>query len=188
MSYKVTNPTNKVVPLQRPFSGSLQPGEVRTFTQVTPADLEKAKWVENVGALGITIEHVDNPNKPNYASVAPLQNENLAAPIVTVAAEAGGTTIDVTIQAPLVDARVAYDWWISDDEAGALAAVAPSGGISVQTGVEFGEFTANKSGKVITDATGQAVLRLVEAGALVIWLNVITPAGQITSVEITFAA
>lgn len=113
-------------------------------------------------------------------------------PTITPGAEAGGDTIDVAIQ--LTDAqgtnlaaKHGVHIWLSDAAAGALCAVAPSGAVTVTTGVKLSEDTAKTEFGAVSDATGAIVVRIIEAAAKTLFVNV-EYQGKVTSGEVSFAA
>lgn len=115
----------------------------------------------------------------------------LATLTLTPAAESSDN-IDVTIQvkntkaaADLEEERI-LEVWLADTATGWECATAPTGGISVQTGVAADVATAGKRIRVITDATGTAVIRVTESGAKSFFVRV-REASKVFTQEITFA-
>jgi hypothetical protein len=86
---------------------------------------------------------------------------------------AGGETSnyrDVTLQ--VVDTKGAdlaeihlVEMWLADTATGWECATAPDGGLAVQTGTAADVATAGKRIRVLTDATGTAVVRVTESTA-----------------------
>ncbi|MCG8406740.1 MAG: hypothetical protein MI923_16210 [Phycisphaerales bacterium] len=117
--------------------------------------------------------------------LAGLGLENLADEVAdvinfvafSVGAESGDD-IDVTIQVKdaqgndLSEGRI-LELFLADALEGWETATAPSGGIAIQTGTDFGTLTANKRIRVKADANGQAIIRITEAGAQTWYMGVI---------------
>lgn len=110
---------------------------------------------------------------------------------ITVAAEVAVNTIDVTIQLKKSNGDVYGEksiihFWISDAVAGAECTSAPNGGVSITTGTLNQQITANKHFKAVTDATGKAVIRVIDSGTPTFYLNVESNGYIVTSSAITF--
>jgi len=111
---------------------------------------------------------------------------------LTVGTETGDT-IEVTIQVNDAQGNAnahAFECHaiLSDSAYGAETSTAPSGTVSFTTGTVTEEVTAKKSWWVNTDANGQAVLSIGEAGAATWYLNVSVDGRVYVSDAITFAA
>lgn len=101
---------------------------------------------------------------------------NLADPVAdaindvgyTIAAEVANAR-DITIQVKdiqgnnLAEVR-ALEIWLADATNGWETGTAPSGGITVQTGVAMNVPTTNKRLRVMTNSSGVAVIRITESG------------------------
>lgn len=111
---------------------------------------------------------------------------------ISVGSESGNN-IDVSIQvkdvktaANSVAARRVLEVWLSDTNSGGITATAPSAGASVQTGTAMDVITTDKHFRLITDATGAAVVRVSEVGAVTWYLAVRLQDRIVYSGAITF--
>lgn len=84
--------------------------------------------------------------------------------------------------------RKAVDWWLASNAAGDAIASAPDGGIAIGTDGTLIEWTNNVSGKLITEADGDADVTLTESGTGTWYLVIALPNGSLAvSGAITFA-
>lgn len=124
-----------------------------------------------------------------------LKERLVVAPTLTITPEVGDDVV-VTVQLKnLAGENVAekrlLTWWVSDTAGGVLAATAPSGGVAVSGGIAVQVLTTNKSGIAMTDATGEVIFTLTEAGTDTFYLNVSLDGmgGQfVSSGDLDFAA
>jgi hypothetical protein len=109
--------------------------------------------------------------------------------------ETGGDTRLVTVQMTQAGGAVnqAGEWsvwmWLSDTSGGPVTADAPSGGTTATVGTILQEHATDVSLDILTAATGQFILSIVEAADDTWYLNVRMPSGEVfISAAITFAA
>ncbi len=158
-------------------------------------------WRVVTGATGFCAEDVHDER----AFVCILHQSNLPAsvladdvanvlnyPALSVGLEAANA-IDVTIQVKNVkgenvsEVRV-LELWLSDTSSGWETATAPDTSMAVQTGVTMDVPTANKRLRVMTNANGQAVIRITETGAATWFMGVKLQDLIAYSTAITFVA
>ena len=113
---------------------------------------------------------------------------------VTITWAAGNATdeAEVTIQfydknSVAFSGAVVFDFWISEASTGlGLTADTYSGDVTVQTGTELAESVSKKSFRVLTNASGQAVMSLVDSGNPSDQYAVVSlPTGQITVSDVS---
>ena len=145
----------------------------------------KAQKLAELSATGVSLAELDALDADSTSVSIGLSATSVA----------DGATIATTVQfkdaaGANLDYSVAFDYYISSDAAGLAGDVAISDIVDGGAGSIINEYTANLSGKAVTDATGLCDLDLTEAGADVIYLVVINPNdGRLTvSGSMTFAA
>jgi hypothetical protein len=111
---------------------------------------------------------------------------------IAVAADAG-TTVDVVIQlhdryGRVLQEQGAVEVWLSDAARGAVVAVAPSGGWALlASSVLLNSFVANKYALWLSHTDGKVSIRITEAGAKTLYINVRHPGDfRIASALVTF--
>lgn len=108
-----------------------------------------------------------------------IGTENTNAIAVTVELLSGGVALGE---------QAAVDIFLASDPDGNTVAVAPDGGIVVDTGTRLWQYTTNVSGKYLSNATGNITITMTESTAKSFYVVVIHPDGSTTvSSAITFA-
>lgn len=109
----------------------------------------------------------------------------------TIGAESGNAR-DITIQLKDVSgnnlsAVRAIEIWLADSTTGWELTTAPNGGVSIQTGTAMDVPTAGKRLRMMTDASGVAVIRITESGTKNLYVRVLLEGHAIeTSTVVAF--
>lgn len=135
------------------------------------------------------------PGNEVSALRSPYASNKFDTASFTVGAEASDAiAVTVQLKTPKRNnpaARMAFDWYLSDDPAGnGFVATAPDGGVAAGASGKVLQTVTGKMGKATTTTAGLAVLAITHAaGAKTVYLVVVMPDGSVSvSGAITFAA
>lgn len=78
-------------------------------------------------------------------------------------------------------------WVLSDTSTGGVAATAPSGNVTVQTGVELSNNASGKSGVASPNSSGVLVLRITESTTKTFYLRIFVDGKHLTTKAVAFA-
>jgi hypothetical protein len=138
---------------------------------------------------GGTLQEKDGGTTPAKLSTA-LQD---LIPYLSISAAAESSdNVDVTLQVKDANGNNLseehmVEFWLADTTTGWELATAPSGGISVTTGVAGDVATAGKRLRVITNTSGTAVIRGTESGTKTAYARA-RIAGKVSTATCTWAA
>lgn len=157
-------------------------GSTPTIRLATSADVPD-------GSIG-TVDLADAAVTPAKASDT-LADSIPGAPAIVAAAEVGDAIVATVtmkdVQGNTLAQAQVCDVWLSDTAGAAPSAVAPSGAVTVGTGVQIAAIVAKTVLKVKAHTTGVFTVSVTEAAAKSYFINVAIGT-KVTSLELAFAA